>query len=450
MSQHLLDYYRFPSEFVAFKLTEELSPDSGYFRFGRDILCYGRSSAGFRAKSPTDLLYDLWENLRLGGPEVFLPFDPDEIIDDLRLERYKNHSPFLFRSEIYHDSLKRAYYLIRPWLPIFARRRLQKVYLKNWRDIQFPHWPVDCTVESIMETLTFLLLKARSIETVPFIWFWPLSATACATVTHDVETSEGRDFCPYLMDLDDAARIKSSFQFIPEKRYVLPDKLLNNVRERGFEINVHDLNHDGCLYRERQEFLRRAASINAFAGKMAADGFRSAGLYRNPNWFDALNISYDMSIPNAGHLEAQRGGCCTVMPYFIGKILELPVTMTQDYSLFYIVGDYSTELWQKELDLVTHKHGLANFIVHADYIRREKEQRVYRALLIHLQYLRDQQMVWIALPGEINAWHRQRHLMMLTRDGKSWRISGPGSERARLAYATITDDGVRYVIDKRE
>jgi hypothetical protein len=40
-----------------------------------------------------------------------------------------------------------------------------------------------------------------------------------------------------------------------------------------------------------------------------------------------------MSVPNVGHLEVQRGGC-TVMPYFIGRIVELPVTTSQDYSVF--------------------------------------------------------------------------------------------------------------------
>src|SRR2546425_12755629 len=38
-------------------------------------------------------------------------------------------------------------------------------------------------------------------------------------------------------------------------------------------------------------------------------------------WFDALDFSYDMSVPNVAHLDPQRGGCCTVMPYFVGKNL---------------------------------------------------------------------------------------------------------------------------------
>ena len=47
-------------------------------------------------------------------------------------------------------------------------------------------------------------------------------------------------------------------------------------------------------------------------------------MYRNQEWYDVFEFSYDMSVPNVAHLEPMRGGCCTVMPYFIGKIVELP------------------------------------------------------------------------------------------------------------------------------
>jgi len=67
-------------------------------------------------------------------------------------------------------------------------------------------------------------------------------------------------------------------------------------------------------------------------------------MYRNGDWYDVFDFSYDMSVPNVAHLEPLRGGCCTVMPYFIGTILELPLTATQDYSLFHILNDYTLDL----------------------------------------------------------------------------------------------------------
>src|SRR3989442_11558067 len=43
---------------------------------------------------------------------------------------------------------------------------------------------------------------------------------------------------------------------------IFPENFLSTFRDRGFEINVHDLNHDGSLFSDRKEFLRRANRIN--------------------------------------------------------------------------------------------------------------------------------------------------------------------------------------------
>ena len=84
-----------------------------------------------------------------------------------------------------------------------------------------------------------------------------------------------------------------------------------------------------------------------------------------------------MSVPNVAHLEPQRGGCCTVTPYFVGKIVELPLTATQDYSLFHIIGDYSIALWKKQIDLIRKRHGLISFCTHPGYLIEPRARAVY-------------------------------------------------------------------------
>ena len=66
-------------------------------------------------------------------------------------------------------------------------------------------------------------------------------------MTHDVETTAGRDFCESLMTLNESFGIAASFQIIPEERYEVSQKFLDSIRSRGFEVNVQDLNHDGRL-----------------------------------------------------------------------------------------------------------------------------------------------------------------------------------------------------------
>jgi hypothetical protein len=263
-------------------------------------------------------------------------------------------------------------------------------------------------------------------------------------MTHDVETAAGLDSCPQLMDLDDSFGIKSSFQIVPERRYRVPQSALEDMRQRGFEVNVHDLNHDGRLMFDREEFLRRVQRINDYGREFGAQGFRSAAMYRNADWFDVLEFSYDMSIPNVGHLEPQQGGCCTVMPFFVGTMLELPVTATQDYSLFHILNDYSIRIWKEQIAAIRKKHGLISFVIHPDYNIDETARGVYTNLLEHIVKLRDEGETWIALPSEVNAWWRLRSELNLVRTGGSWRIEGKGKERARVTYAVLADDALTY------
>ena len=424
----------------------DLSPEMGFFRFGPSI-CYGQSSSGARQPVP-DNLDDLRPLVTATHEHLVVPFDPSQVVDNLRYERYRvgpSSGPPPGRS-LWHT----LYYTCRPFMPDVIRRLLQRFYFRAWRAIPFPRWPLDDTVDQLIEQLLLLSLQQQGGRRMPFVWFWPDGAPSSAIITHDVETSVGQDRCSWLMDLDDAYGVKASFQIVPEDRYRVTSQFLEGIRSRGFEVNVHDLNHDGLLFGDRDEFRRRAQRINGHARDFGARGFRSGALYRHPDWYDSLDVDYDMSIPNVAHLEVQRGGCCTVMPYFVGRIVELPLTTTQDYSLFHILRDFSSDLWEDQLKLITDRHGLASFIVHPDYLDPGPAQQAYRGLLARLAGLREAGRSWIALPGAVETWWRARSQMTVVRDGDGWRVEGPGKERARVAYAEVASGSLVYSLEPED
>jgi hypothetical protein len=435
LADRLTQHYRCPKHYAAFALNGALSEGNGYFRFGPDTV-YGRYCGHPTSKTPVEPLLDARASAIIKAGKILLPFDFEEVIDNLRYERY---AASINDRSVPRAALNSIYYYLRPLLPVAVRKHLQRIRLSDWAERPFPHWPVDCTVDNALERLLLLSLKSAGVESIPFIWFWPEGAPACAIMTHDVETQVGRDFCPTLMDIDDSFGIPSSFQVVPELRYEVTSTFLKSITDRGFVVGVQDLNHDGHLYRNREQFIARAAKINCYGREWGAKGFRAAVLYRRQEWFDALDFAYDMSVPNVAHLDPQRGGCCTVMPYFVGKMLELPVTTTQDYPLFHILNDYSISLWKRQTDLIMEKHGLMSFIVHPDYIIGSRERSVYKALLAHLTQLRQQQGVWIANSDDVNHWWRQRAEMRLIEDGDDLRIEGAGRERARIAHASEQD-----------
>ena len=447
VNQILSDYYRVPEDGLGHICAARSSGDFGFFRWGPAATCYGQCTSGVSATFDNAELNDAFQSTQLKDGEVRLPFDPAQIVDNLRRERYLNPLGANHGRILSHPLVRKTYYAVRELLPVAIRKHFQKAYLGGWQKLQFPNWPVDFTVDTIHEQVLRLSMEAGGVRRMPFIWFWPQGAANCLIMTHDVETAAGRDFTPELMDLDHSYGIKSSFQVIPEKRYEIPDEYVQNMRSRGFEFNIHDLNHDGQLYQEHELFSERARKINDYVKKFDAKGFRAGVMYRNLDWYKEYKFSYDMSVPNVAHLDPQRGGCCTVFPYFVGKILEIPLTTCQDYSLFQILNDYSIDLWTEQLDLIRKRNGLMSFIAHPDYLMSPQARRVYELLLAYLQRMVERENTWMALPGEVDRWWRARNEMHLVQKGNHWQIEGPDCDRARIAYATLDQDRLTYSVD---
>ena len=445
MNRHFLDYYRCPPNYADFQTGGELSEDAGFFRWGPDTICYGRTATGVRADRVDSITYDSQSDLEIRGSQVFLPFNSEEVIENLQRERYSTH--FREPHSLSRALIRKVYYFLRPYLSVPIRKHLQKAHLRNWQEIPFPEWPVDTTIDRIQRKSMALAMQAHGVEKMPFIWFWPDECKSCLIITHDVEALEGKDFCSHLMDMDEAFGFRTSFQVVPEDRYPVSKNYLDLIANRGFEVNVHDLNHDGRLFAEHDEFRRRAQRINQYGREFGASGFRSGALYRNADWYDALDFQYDMSIPNVAHLDPQRGGCCTVMPYFIGDMVEIPVTCTQDYTLFHILRDYSLDLWKKQFGVIMAHHGLLSVLVHPDYVIEPREQDLYKSLLSYLADLRDANNIWAPLPREVAEWWQQRNAMELVCEDGQWRVEGPGKERARVAYACLGDGDVTYSLE---
>ncbi len=447
MHNSLLDYYRCPDEAVPLSIAGEPGGTPGYFRFGTDLICFGRSVLKRQSDSQNENLTDTADLAEIRNHSVSLPFDLDEIVANLRCENYTGNMGDEETRLGAAPYASRIYYWFRPILNVPLRSFLHGIRLRRRLNNSFPRWPVDRTVDQLFEKMLAMMFEANGNRSIPFIWFWPDKKQAAFILTHDVEAKQGKSFCSSLMDIADRFGFKASFQVVPEKRYPVETTFLESIKRRGFEVCVHDMNHDGCLYRDRTEFRRRAQMINKYCRNFGATGFRSGVLYRNLHWYADYEFSYDMSVPNVAHLDPQGGGCCTLMPYFVGNILEIPLTTTQDYSLFHVLRQYSIDLWKQQIEIILNGHGLLSFIIHPDYVIEPKPQAIYRELLAHLSHQCSERNIWAVLPREIDSWWRQRNTMKLVPHGDGWAIAGEGSERAQIAYASVQNGALVYSFD---
>ena len=64
-----------------------------------------------------------------------------------------------------------------------------------------------------------------------------------------------------------------------------------------------------------------------------------------------LGFDYDSSSPDTDPFEPQSGGCCSWWPFFNGKLVELPITLVQDHTLFVILRRPDEQLWVEKAEL---------------------------------------------------------------------------------------------------
>src|SRR5262249_30281051 len=135
-------------------------------------------------------------------------------------------------------------------------------------------------------------------------------------LTHDVEGQSGLEKCRKLMALEAKLGFRSSFNFVPEGEYQVGRELREELSRSGFEVGVHDLHHDGKLYRSRCEFERTAVRINQYLKEWNAVGFRAGFMLHNLEWLHDLNVEYDASTFDTDPFEPQPDGVSTIFPFW--------------------------------------------------------------------------------------------------------------------------------------
>ena len=298
--------------------------------------------------------------------------------------------------------LRDLYYHVKPAVPRSLRLAVRRARARRLRRRFSASWPID-------------VASGRT----PAGWRgWPRGEAFAFVLTHDVEGAIGLGRCRALADMEMSLGFRSAFNFVPEGEYEVPSQLRRALMADGFEIGVHDLHHDGRLYRSRTRFRTAAQTINRYLASWESVGFRSAFMLHNLAWLQDLDALYDASTFDTDPFEPQPDGVKTIFPFWVARpdgtgYVELPYTLPQDSTLFLILQEPTIETWRRKLDWVARHGGLALVNVHPDYMsfgpakgRHEYDAGLYRALL---QYVRNRYdgRCWFALPREVADYVRR-------------------------------------------
>jgi len=356
-----------------------------------------------------------------GQGAVRIPFDLDEAYRAYVTEEWKAHRSVRALS----PQQLQLYYRFKRVVPRRWRLAARRVFARRTGLPAFPKWPLDESVDRLLRFYALCLLAAGGSTHAPFRWFWPRSHSAAVMLTHDVESAAGLRLAIDIADLEQERDFRSSFNIVGGE-YPIDMGVVRELEGRGFEIGLHGLHHDRSLFSSREEFERQLPQLRTAARELGTVGFRSPATHRVVEWLSELPAAYDGTMFHSDPYEPQPGGCCTLWPFRLGPLVELPYTVPQDHTLFTLLRERSAQTWLTLAGEIEERHGLIHCLSHPDpgYLGETENRGRY---VEFLEALAERPRLWRALPREVASWWLRRET--------------PAATDADVALGTMRRDG---------
>lgn len=328
---------------------------------------------------------------RPGGIEF--AFDVDKAIFDITNEAY------LTRQRPLTSRLWFNYRNIPSGLRVMAARGIAFCKRPDARRIGFPDWPVDKSVEA----LDYLKKVAHGPdEKSP----WPEAKKFAFCVTHDLESKDGLKDIERLVSIDRSFGFKACWN-VSTMLMESHGECIERLRASGCEIGCHGYNHDNKFaFLKKDKMRARLERCSKYIDKYEVRGFRSPSLLRSPELMEELSsyFKFDSSYPDTDAFSetGERNGCSRIRPFFINKMLELPITMPMDSSMLFMGYDHEKMLkvWLKKLDWLKQRQGMALINVHC-HRPFSLKGKVYDAYGRLLEVVAEDRDCWRASAGTI-------------------------------------------------
>ena len=358
------------------------------------------------------------------------------------------NSPTHYLLERYQQTGDRSrlldlYYRLKPVLPRPVQLTLRRAYARRQAERDFPAWPIEQILLDLRDADLRRQLRETGVPRLPLVSYWPDRRRFAVIITHDVEGPAGIRNIPRLLEIEQRHGFVSSWNFCAEW-YPIPDELVPGLEEAGCEVGLHGILHDGQLFRDRATFEANLPKIHSYLREWGASGFRSPATHRNADWMPELGCLYDTSFPDTDPFEPQAGGCCSIFPFVNRGLVELPITLVQDHTLFEILRERSIRRWVEKSEWLIEHNGLINLLVHPDYLLTQERLDLYDEFL---RFLRGQSGGWHALPRDVALWWKERESLACRSDPDGdARLFGPDATVAKASVTWAHDENGRIAL----
>lgn len=394
---------------LVFRSTEITSHSKKRFSFYIDSLyaC---------VEEPNEIIAEFFYNgekrvaiARIDNALVFF-FNPIKLILSHILQRCLSQKKFSYLNIPY---ISFVYDLTSAEIHFFLYRMISYYSkLKNW-NIRLPYleWPTDLSLFTLLE-----LLKQCDISSDMFNIYtgpWPSNSKSVVCLSHDVDDFDGYKNMDRLLNIERQFNFRATYN-IPGARYPVNIDYLYSLEQEGFEFGIHGYKHQGKIpfMSEKEIVERMRKSIDRFEG-IRIRGYRSPALRRTVTLLKVLEkfFNYDSSVPDTENfvLGHNFNGCSIPYPFFVRKMLEIPITVPQDGVLLMLgySPDEILSLWKKKVTLLKQLGALIVINTHPDPIfsGNSRMEKIYRKLL---EFIALDSELYVTTLGSLDKWVRNK------------------------------------------
>ncbi|MBN2452679.1 MAG: radical SAM protein [Candidatus Omnitrophica bacterium] len=305
---------------------------------------------------------------------------------------YNLYAGKIFENVIYekYADLKRPLYTSVPFnyqkIPAPVRYYGQKLFRRGSPpSSSFPLWPYEGSLERLRRASSKSLPEdcLRYTGRVS----WPGDKKCALILTHDIENGNNWKWVKAIAEAEMEYGFRSSWNVVP-RLYRIDYSVLDWLARNGFEIGLHGYNHDNKLaFLSEAHIRRRMDACKDIIGAYKMAGFRSPSWLRSGCLFRVLQdyFSYDCSVLDVDYISpAGVGGCCSVFPYMIGSLVELPTTLPYEFPVQCgVKPEDLNAFWKSKISRIKDDMGCVTVVTHPDpyYGGNDLMVRMYKELL---------------------------------------------------------------------
>ena len=372
------------------RLSRGSAPGPAASRFG-EVPVFARVATDSQARSwlgagwePAEPIEDLeggargsvWRD---GSGGVFLPFDPGRG-DPQLLERVVRTGAARSAAGRAKRSSMRAYYGVRPLLP-----RSTQIALRTAVQPYSGAFPLPAVADR--DGAARPLRRALRAPRGPCRRAGPVARTvaggrtpgrSCSHTTSRRRSATTTSIsCATSSSSTGIARPGTSFRAAIRSR----TRSSRSSGERGFEVGVHGLYHDGRDLESRATLEERLPAMRACG--------RALGCRRVPLAGHAPLLGADaaarlrLRLVVSGHGPVRAAGAAAAaawLPFFNEDLVELPITLPQDHTAVRDPAPRDESIWLEKASFIKSRGGMALLITHPDYFLDAERMAILRAL----------------------------------------------------------------------